>query len=159
MNTSTNPISLKSAQEGERIKIFTGVSCKPNPGPGAFCTVILRISADGKVDRKIHFQKMPNTNVMQLELHSAIAGLSMIRPEPGTKVELYTRAAYIPDAFQNHVDRWQENGWHNTSKKPVANIGLWKELLKLCGQNISFIKARSEESMSLLAAATASNLV
>ena len=70
----------------------------------------------------------PDTTNNRMELMATIKALEALK-EP-CAVVLHTDSAYIHNAFSQHwIDRWQCNGWRTSSKNPVENMDLWKELL------------------------------
>ena len=65
-----------------------------------------------------------------MEITAALEALKVLK-EP-CSVQLYTDSAYLCNTFQNGwINRWVQNGWKTSHKKPVENQDLWKELLEL----------------------------
>lgn len=74
--------------------------------------------------------EMLTTN-QRMELAGAIEGLKMI-PELsfGDEVILHTDSAYLCNCYINKWYRsWEQNGWRNSKKEPVANRDLWELLI------------------------------
>lgn len=74
--------------------------------------------------------EMPTTN-QRMELTSAIEGLKMIpNLSFGDEVVLYTDSAYLCNCYLNKwYVTWEQNGWKNSKKEPVANRDLWELLI------------------------------
>ena len=65
--------------------------------------------------------------------------------------EIFTDSAYVFNAFsQNWIENWQKNGWKNSTKKQVANIDLWQQLIDLTKtHNIHFNKVKGHADNEL----------
>ena len=51
--------------------------------------------------------------------------------EPFDVVLVYSDSAYCINCYnQNWFRAWQQNGWKNSKKEPVANKELWEELIE-----------------------------
>jgi ribonuclease HI len=62
---------------------------------------------------------------------------------PFNEIEVYSDSAYLVNAFnQNWIKSWLNNCWVNSKKEPVANQDLWREILKLLPNNITFNKVK-----------------
>ena len=63
-----------------------------------------------------------------MELQAALEGLAAI---PGRRtVHLHTDSAYVMNCFRDRWwERWEQGGWLNRGKQPVANRDLWERLL------------------------------
>ncbi len=109
----------------KNIEIFTDGACKYNPGPGGWGT-ILRYK--GKEKELCGF--CPDTTNNRMEITAIIKGLEALK-EP-CKVKLYTDSGYVCDSFnKGWLKKWEAKGWKRTANKPVINLDLWLELLKL----------------------------
>lgn len=107
------------------IILYTDGACSGNPGPGGWGCVL---EYNGTQKQLSGFED--NTTNNRMELMAVIKGLSALK-EP-CNVEIFTDSAYVFNAFtQNWIVNWQSNGWVNSSKKQVANIDLWQQLLSL----------------------------
>jgi ribonuclease HI len=78
----------------------------------------------------------------RMEIAAVIGGLSALRRP--CKVTVVCDSAYVVGCMQQgwHVG-WRENGWKNTSRKPIANRDLWEKLLVLVeesGHDVDFRK-------------------
>ena len=66
------------------------------------------------------------------ELKGMINGCKTIAQvlEPTDVVLIYSDSAYIINCYkQQWYKNWEENGWINSKKQPVANKELWEELI------------------------------
>lgn len=76
-----------------------------------------------------------NTINQKMELTAAIKALEQVKSKD-IDVEIYTDSAYLVNCMlQKWYIRWQENGWINSKKEPVANKELWTRLLELKGKH------------------------
>jgi ribonuclease HI len=109
----------------KKIIIYTDGACSGNPGKGGWGTLLMY----GQTTKEISGFDPATTN-NRMELMAAIRGLEALK-EP-CRVELYSDSAYLVNAInEKWIDRWLKNGWKTAAKKPVENIDLWQEILKL----------------------------
>ena len=109
----------------KEVIIYTDGACSGNPGKGGWGAVLIY----GKIERELGGSEEVTTN-NKMELTACIEALNLLK-EP-CKVQLFSDSAYVVNAFnQDWISSWQANGWKNSQKKDVANIDLWKKLIKL----------------------------
>jgi len=107
----------------DEVIVYTDGACSGNPGPGGWAAVLLLDS--GKEPLTGGEEQTTNN---RMELTAALKALQHF--EEPTHVRLHTDSAYLANAFnQDWISNWQDNGWKNSSKKPVANKDLWQALL------------------------------
>ena len=110
----------------KKVILYTDGACSGNPGKGGWGAVL--IYNEYQKEFSGYFEETTNN---QMELFAVIQGLKKLK-EP-CEVDIYTDSAYVCNAFnKNWVDNWQKNGFKNSDKKPISNLELWKDLLKLC---------------------------
>lgn len=90
-----------------------------------------------------------NTTNNRMELTAVIKGLEEL--ENSTKVKIYTDSAYVVNAFeQKWIEKWQQNGWVNSKKRPVENKDLWLKLIDLTKQHtVLFYKVKGHNGNEL----------
>ncbi len=112
------------------VKIYTDGAAKGNPeGPGGYGTILEYRAPSGQLYTREFSGGFVKTTNNRMELLAAIVGLEALT-KPCT-VELYSDSKYLVSAFNEHwIDKWIMNGWKSASKAPVANVPLWKRLLK-----------------------------
>ena len=103
------------------IEIYTDGACRGNPGIGGW-GVLIRI--DGNESH--HFGGEKNTTNNRMELMAAIEGLKIIS-DPSELI-LVTDSEYVRKGITEWIFNWKRNGWRTSTKKPVKNADLWKEL-------------------------------
>jgi ribonuclease HI len=109
----------------KKIIIYTDGACSGNPGKGGWGTLLMY----GSTTRELSGYDPATTN-NRMELMAAIRGLDALK-EP-CRVELYSDSAYLVNALnEGWLSRWVKNGWKTAAKKPVENIDLWQDILKL----------------------------
>ncbi|NTW47110.1 MAG: ribonuclease HI [Chlorobaculum sp.] len=119
------------------ITIYTDGACSGNPGKGGWGALLMY----GATRKEISGYDPATTN-NRMELMAAIRGLEALK-EP-CHVQLYSDSAYLVNAMnEGWLKRWVKNGWKTASKKPVENIDLWQEILKLTTlHRVSFHKVK-----------------
>lgn len=121
----------------KKVDLYTDGACSGNPGKGGYGGILIYNGIE-----KEYSGYDENTTNNRMELTAVIMGLKMLK-EP-VELNIYSDSAYTVNAFlQNWIDGWILNGWRNANKKPVQNIDLWQELLKLIKPHkITWIKVK-----------------
>lgn len=98
---------------------------------GAWAYVVLR---DGE---KFCYEckAVKDTTNQRMELTAAAEALEYLFYNeicvPFDRVIIYTDSAYLHNCYiQKWYVNWQNNGWRNSKKEPVANQDLWERLIK-----------------------------
>ena len=128
----------------KKVILYTDGACSGNPGKGGWGAVL--IYNEYQKEFSGYFEETTNN---QMELFAVIQGLKKLK-EP-CEVDIYTDSAYVCNAFnENWVDNWQKNGFKNSDKKPISNLELWKDLLKLCKvHKTTFFKVKGHADNAL----------
>ena len=107
------------------VSIYTDGSCKGNPGPGGYGSVLI----SSGIRKEISGGYRLTTN-NRMELQALLQALLELN-EP-CKLEVYTDSQYLLGGFQkNWVRSWKRNGWLTSAKEPVLNRDLWMKLDEL----------------------------
>lgn len=110
----------------KKVTIYTDGACSGNPGAGGWGAVLMY----GEKMKEISGYEAETTN-NRMELTAAIEALKLLK-QP-CEVELFSDSAYLVNAFvQDWITGWKKNGWMNSQKEEVKNIGFWKELDRMC---------------------------
>lgn len=103
------------------VTIFTDGGCLGNPGPGGWAAILCH----GDHRRELSGGEPATTN-NRMELRAAIAALDALR-EP-CEVTLHTDSQYLRQGITAWIHSWKARGWVTTSREPVKNADLWREL-------------------------------
>ena len=103
------------------VQLITDGSCLGNPEPGGWAW-ILRYGEK----RKEMYGSEPRTTNNRMELRAAVEGLRALRE--GCEVEVITDSQYVKNGITSWIQGWKRNGWKTSTKKPVVNQDLWREL-------------------------------
>jgi len=106
-----------------KVVIFTDGACRGNPGPGGW-GVILSYASKQKTLKGFEAETTNN----RMELTAAIEGLRAL--SRSCDVDLNTDSKYVLQGINEWIDNWKANGWKTSTKKPVKNVDLWKQLDK-----------------------------
>ena len=106
------------------VKLFTDGACLGNPGPGGWAC-ILRYR---DIQREMWGSEGHTTN-NRMELTAAVRGLEALKER--CDVEVVTDSEYLKNGITVWMRNWKRNGWITSTKKPVVNQDLWKELDEL----------------------------
>ncbi|MEA3354420.1 MAG: ribonuclease HI [Campylobacterota bacterium] len=108
----------------KEITIYSDGSSLGNPGPGGWGTIL-----EYKGNIKELSGGNPLTTNNQMELTGAIEGLKALK-EP-CKVKIISDSKYVVQAINEWLDNWIKNNWRTAGKKPVKNLELWQEYMKV----------------------------
>lgn len=110
----------------KQVCIYSDGSCFPNPGPGAWCAIIIYV--DGT--RTVLTGMEAGTTSNRMELTGVIEALSQFRKS--TEIQLYVDSDYVRRGFTEWLPGWVKADWLTTMGQPIKNKDLWLELIKLC---------------------------
>jgi ribonuclease HI len=103
--------------------VFTDGSSRGNPGPGGWGAVIKEgskiIELGGRED---------NTTNNKMELTAIIEALKKITLDE--RIIIHTDSTYAVKGIREWIHGWEKNNWITSTKQPVLNVDLWKELKK-----------------------------
>jgi ribonuclease HI len=121
------------------IHLYADGSSLGNPGPSAFCSILIDPNTNSQ--KIITGSKKKATN-NEMELLAVIQGLNTIQ-DPH-HVVIYTDSAFVQRAFRYRwFERWQQNEWKNSKHKPVKYQDLWQKLIHHSSFHIlEFIKVK-----------------
>ena len=102
--------------------VYTDGAWSGNPGIGGWGAVIL---IEGTKPVHLNGGSDLTTN-NQMELTAAIEALKYF--SESSTLNFFTDSKYVKEGIESWVHNWKKNGWKTTSKKPVKNKELWKEL-------------------------------
>lgn len=106
------------------ITVYTDGACSGNPGPGGWAWAV---APDGVPNDS---GGEPMTTNQRMELLAALEALRTFDPS-GERVRIVSDSTYVVKCFQDKWwVRWEQNGWRNAKKQPVANADLWKPLVE-----------------------------
>jgi ribonuclease HI len=108
---------------GAVVDVFTDGACSGNPGPGGWGAV-LRFDT---IEKELSGGEPLTTN-NRMELMAAIAALEALKRP--CRVKLHTDSIYLRDGITRWINKWRQNGWLTSDRKPVKNADLWLRLEK-----------------------------
>jgi ribonuclease HI len=109
------------------VHIYCDGACSPNPGIGGWGSILIS-PAHGNARRELSGAE-PETTNNRMELTAALMALRALKAP--CRVELFTDSKYVRNAFEEKwLEKWQRTGWKTSSKQPVQNEDLWRELLE-----------------------------
>ncbi len=112
---------MVSAEQPDRVDIFTDGACSGNPGPGGW-GVILR----WRDNQRELYGGEPDTTNNRMELMAAIQALETLKRP--VRASLHTDSTYVRDGITQWIHNWKKKGWKTANRKPVKNVDLWRRL-------------------------------
>lgn len=109
------------------VQIYTDGACKGNPGPGGWGAWL----KSGATEKELFGGELNTTN-NRMELKAVIEGLGALKRP--CKVVLYLDSQYVRMGITEWIRGWKAKGWLTSSKQPVKNVELWRELDKLVSE-------------------------
>lgn len=142
------------------IEIYTDGSCigngKENAVGGAAFVVV-------KNEEKIYQESYgsKNTTNQRMELLAAATACEYVKREKVTEcVAVYSDSAYLINCYkQDWWINWQNNGWKNSQKQPVANKDLWERIIPFFSDSNFIFKKVKGHSKNNTKAAYWNNMV
>ena len=110
------------------VEIFTDGACRGNPGPGGW-GALLRY---GDEEKELWGGEANTTN-NRMELLAAIRALEAL--SRNCKVILTTDSQYVKNGITQWIENWKRKSWKTSSRQPVKNVDLWKQLDELVGRH------------------------
>lgn len=114
--------------EQECVEIYTDGACKGNPGVGGW-GALLKMGAH---QRELFGGEFATTN-NRMELMAVIRALEALKRK--VKVRVYTDSKYVQQGISTWIHDWKRRGWRTSSKAPVKNEDLWRELDRLAAEH------------------------
>lgn len=112
----------------EYVEIHADGACKGNPGPGGWGAWL---AFNG--NEKELFGGEPLTTNNRMEMTAVIRALeSLKRP---CKVKVITDSVYVQKGMTEWLKGWKARNWRTSSKEPVKNEDLWRQLDSLAQQH------------------------
>jgi ribonuclease HI len=120
-------------------RIYLRVSCKGNPGPGAWGIVL---EQDDLTEQNSGTDSQTTNN--RMELTAAIEALLML--SPGSTVQIFTTSDYLFQGITQWVNGWRKRNWMKKGDEPVANADLWQALDQLAQKyRVRWINAKGQQ--------------
>jgi len=116
--------------DAKRPVVYTDGACTRNPGRGGYAAVIV-----GPLSRRplvVSGGEAYTTN-NRMEMRAVIEGLNAL--DPSASVEVVTDSEYVLKGFTEWLPSWVRRGWRTSSKKPVKNADLWKDMAAAAGRH------------------------
>lgn len=120
----TEPTKPALAIKRPQVTIYTDGACKGNPGPGGWGAWL----KSGTTEKELFGGELNTTN-NRMELKAVIEGLRALKRP--CKVILYLDSQYVRMGITEWIRGWKAKGWLTSTKQPVKNAELWRELDKL----------------------------
>lgn len=128
----------------KQVTIYTDGACSGNPGPGGWSAIL--IYRESRLELSGYEAHTTNN---RMELMGPIMALSKLKES--CEVLLHSDSSYLINAFEKHwLENWQQRNWVTSTKKPVENQDLWKQLLSMTQKHqVRWIKVRGHSDVAL----------
>jgi ribonuclease HI len=119
---------------------YTDGACRGNPGPGGWAWAIPGGGWASGYD--------PATTNQRMEIMAAFEAVRSIEGP----VHVISDSTYVVNCFRDGWWKgWQQRGWKNSKKEPVANRDLWEPFIELAldtGATFDWVKGHSGDPMN-----------
>lgn len=106
--------------------IFTDGACSGNPGPGGWAWAC---SPEGTPNGSGGEARSTN---QRMEVQAVLEALRANSSTHVDGITIVSDSTYVVHCFRDRWwAKWQQNGWKNSKKEPVANRDLWEPLVAL----------------------------
>ena len=118
-----------------KLDIYTDGGCRPNPGTGAFASVLV---LNGKVVmEKVEVKR--NTTNSEMELMGFIQSITdlimYIRTnQKDFEISFYIDSKYVINGVNKWMYNWEKNGWEKKGRGEIKHLELWKFIFDLIRQ-------------------------
>jgi len=132
------------------IEIYTDGSCYPNDGTGngGYSFVVVE---DNELVHKYSRKESPTTS-NRMEIQAIIDAIYFIEEElQGEDVVIYSDSKYCVRGYNDWIYKWNNRNWKTSMGGNVQNQDLWKELYKLKGYKLKWVKGHAENQWNNLA--------
>jgi ribonuclease HI len=129
------------------IEVYTDGACLGNPGPGGWAWAVVPEGEPHDSGGE------PLTTNQRMELTAVLAALRAlgVGSEAGPVV-VVSDSTYVINCFRDKWwKKWQQNGWRNSKRQPVANADLWQPLVELVNSgSVTFrwVKGHSGDALN-----------
>lgn len=143
---STRPRPEPTPAPDGAVRVWTDGACSGNPGPGGWAWALDDQHHASGSDRATTNQRM--------EIHAVLDALTTLLAADDRAVHVISDSTYVVNCFRDRWwQGWEQRGWRNSQKQPVANQDLWRPLLALYKaerERISFgwVKGHSGDPMN-----------
>ncbi|MGF6376359.1 ribonuclease HI [Clostridiales Family XIII bacterium PM5-7] len=129
------------------LKMYTDGGCSGNQNEenfGGWGTIL-----EFGEHKKELYGGQANTTNNRMELTAVIEGFNALTKDNQT-IEVFSDSSYVSNCFREKwYQRWEQNNWMNSAKKPVENPDLWKELLALVRKhNVTFYRVKGHVNLN-----------
>ena len=126
--------------------IYTDGACQGNPGPGGWAWATAPEGTPAGSGGELR-----STN-QRMEVQAVLEALRAHAHLPAGSVTIVSDSTYVVNCFRDRWwVKWQQNGWKNSKKEPVANRDLWEPLVAIVQQTapaFRWVKGHSGEPMN-----------
>ncbi len=119
-----------------QITIFTDGSSRGNPGPGGYGFIALYPDSKGimHVDEGGGREDVTTNNRMEMkavaEAFRFFDGYYDNEALNKSLFTVYLDSSYVLNGITKWINAWVMNGWITSTKDPVSNVDIWKEMME-----------------------------
>lgn len=128
----------------DEVIIYTDGACSGNPGPGGWGAILISKGMEKEISGGA-----PATTNNRMEMTAIIEAFRALKRP--CRVRLHSDSALIINAFkQGWIRNWQQRGWRKADGKPVENLDLWQEMLRVIEPHeVEWIKVKGHSNDEL----------
>lgn len=121
---TADPQTEQRVEQGDRIHLYTGVTCKHSTGVGSWVVIL-----EWRHHIKIMGQRVTGMTANQLYIKAVVEGLSGLTKQ--FPVEVHTYSGYLRDGAASWLAGWKKRNWRTREGTLISNREHWQELSDL----------------------------
>ena len=127
------------------VNIYIETSLKgPGTRKGWYAAVTECQTQNKKIHTREDFGEEEETTFHRSALRALIKSLK--RLNVSCNLTIHTDNIHLVSSFDNHLSRWEENGFLNAKNQPIRNQKEWKEVSRLLkGQKALFVYEKNHK--------------
>lgn len=132
------------------IIMYTDGGCHNNgdrKGDGSYAFLM---KTDNKEYVDVICEYIKGTTNNRMEMMGAIEGLKYAHSNRISNISVVSDSGYLVKGYTDpaYLERWMTSGWKTSTNKPVQNVDMWQELMKISwhiGFNFEHIRGHNKD--------------
>jgi len=112
------------------LDVWTRGRCRPNPGQGGWCYIVVKVGDDGEGSKPIvRTGTVEDTTNQKMELTAALEMLQATKRL--WRIRMHSASTYLIHGITAWIPAWEQRGGKTAGGETPGNLDLWRELKRL----------------------------